>query len=276
MTANRPFKVAAVQMNTQDDKDRNVERALELIRSAASQGAQLVGLPENFNFLGSPDAQVEHAEAIDGPTVKCLADEARAHGIYICAGSILEVVEGRDKVYNTSVLLDPRGELVARYRKLHLFDINVEGQVDGNESATMLPGDEIVVARTDLAAVGMSICYDLRFPELYRSLALDGAEVILSPAAFTLYTGKDHWELLIRARAVENSVYMVAPDQFGKYPPGEHTFGNTMIVDPWGTVIARAADREMAVVAEVDLDWQSTVRKSVPSLRSRRPDVYKI
>ncbi|MEJ7757325.1 MAG: nitrilase-related carbon-nitrogen hydrolase [Nocardioidaceae bacterium] len=184
------------------------------------------------------------------------------------------MVDGEEKVYNTSVLLDPQGEQIARYRKIHLFDIEVAGQVQANESAIMAPGDEVVVARTDLASVGISICYDLRFPELYRSLTLNGAQIILSPAAFTLYTGKDHWELLVRARAVENAVYMVAPAQFGKHPPAEHSFGNTMIVDPWGAVIARASDRETAVVADVDLDWQSTVRRSLPSLGARRPDVY--
>jgi len=276
MTASRPFRVAALQMNTRDNKDENVERAVELIRSAALQGAELVALPENFNFLGPPSAQVDNAESIAGPTLSCLAIEARAHGVYVSAGSILEAVDGEDKLYNTSVLLSPRGEQIARYRKLHLFDIEVEGQVRSNESAIMAPGNEMVVARTELAALGLSICYDLRFPELYRSLTLSGAQVILCPAAFTLYTGKDHWELLVRARAVENSVYMVAPAQFGTYPPSDHSFGNTMIVDPWGTVIARAADRETAVVADVDLAWQSTVRSSVPSLRSRRPDVYKL
>jgi len=274
MTADRLFRVAAIQMNTRDEKHKNVERALELIRSAASRGAKLVALPENFNFLGSSAAQVDNAEPLDGPTLSCLADEARAHEIYISAGSILEAVDGEEKVYNTSVLLDPQGEQIARYRKIHLFDIEVAGQVQANESAIMAPGDEVVVARTDLASVGISICYDLRFPELYRSLTLNGAQIILSPAAFTLYTGKDHWELLVRARAVENAVYMVAPAQFGKHPPAEHSFGNTMIVDPWGAVIARASDRETAVVADVDLDWQSTVRRSLPSLGARRPDVY--
>ena len=274
MTANRSFRVAAVQMNTQDNKDKNVDRAVELIRSAAAQGAEFVALPENFNFLGPLSAQVDNAETIPGPTLSRLATEARAHGIYVAAGSILEAVDGKEKLYNTSALLGPQGEQIARYRKLHLFDIEVEGQVQANESAIMAPGDEMVVAHTSFAAIGMSICYDLRFPELYRSLTLSGAQIILSPAAFTLYTGKDHWELLIRARAVENSVYMVAPAQFGKYSPAEHSFGNTMIVDPWGTVIARAPDREMAVVADVDLAWQSTVRSSLPSLRSRRPDVY--
>ena len=272
----RPFRVAALQMNTQDDRDHNLERAVTLIGSAVSQGAELVALPENFNFLGPEEAQVAHAEPLSGPTLTAMADQARTHEIYLCAGSILETVEGQEKVFNTSVLFGPDGKQVARYRKVHLFDIEVEGQVQANESAIMAPGDEIVVAQTDLAAVGLSICYDLRFPELYRSLALQGAQVIAAPAAFTLYTGKDHWELLVRARAVENTVYLMAPAQFGRYPVAEHCFGNTMIVDPWGTVIARAADREVAVVADIDLAWQATVRTSVPSLRARRPEVYKL
>jgi len=276
MLADTSFRAAAVQMNTQDDKAHNLDRAVSLIGSAVSQGAQMVALPENFNYLGTPEAQVDNAETITGPSLTCMADQGRAHGIYLCAGSILEKVEGEEKLFNTSVLFGPDGDQVARYRKVHLFDIDVTGQVAANESAIMAPGNEIVVAETDLATLGMSICYDLRFPELYRSLALQGAQLIAAPAAFTLYTGKDHWELLVRARAVENTVYLVAPAQFGRYPDAEHSFGNTMIVDPWGTVVARAADREVAVVADVDLGWQATVRTAVPSLRSRRPDVYRL
>jgi len=261
-------------MNSQDDKDRNLETARQLIASAAARGAQIVALPENFNFLGAPEAQLANAEPVPGPTVQCLADEARRHGIHILGGSILEVVAGAEKVYNTSLLLDPEGEIIARYRKVHLFDIEVEGQVQANESAIMSPGDEIVTVETEHATVGLSICYDLRFPELYRTLALAGTQIGFAPAAFTLYTGKDHWEVLVRARAIENALYMVAPAQYGRYPPHEQCFGASLIVDPWGTVVARAADREMAIVGEIDLAWQATMRSAVPVLRCRRPDVY--
>jgi len=268
------FKAAAVQMNSRENKEQNIERALNLIGEAVQKGATLVALPENFNYLGPRAGKLEAAEPVPGPTIDRLAEEAARHGIYLLAGSIPERIEGSDRVYNTSVLLDRNGRQVAVYRKIHLFDIEVADQVSARESATVEAGSELVVAETELAQLGLTICYDLRFPELYRSLTLKGAQIILSPAAFTLYTGKDHWELLIRARAVENTVFMIAPAQIGPHEPDARTFGSAMIVDPWGTVIARAAETEMAVVAEVSLDRLRQVRESLPCLQHRRPDVY--
>jgi predicted amidohydrolase len=263
-------------MNSRGDKEANVERAVELIQEGVEKGADLVALPENFNFLGERENKLRNAESIPGPTTTRMAGEAKKHGLYILAGSIPERIKGADKVYNTSVLFDPNGEEIARYRKLHLFDIEVEGQVSAQESATVRGGDELVVAETELATLGLTICYDIRFPELYRSLTLKGAEVIFSPAAFTLYTGKDHWETILRTRAVENTVFMVAPAQIGVHPPGKRCFGSAMIVDPWGTVIARAAEREMAVVADIDLELLENVRTNLPSLQHRKPEVYEL
>lgn len=268
--------IGAVQMNSRDDKKANLERAVSLIAEGVEQGAELVALPENFNFLGPQEQEGENAEPIPGPTIRVLADEAQRHGIFILAGSILEGTEGTEKVYNTSVLLDPQGNEVARYRKMHLFDIEILGQLQATESATMLGGCELVTAETVFGTFGFSICYDLRFPELYRSLALLGARVIFTPAAFRLYTGKDHWEVLLRARAIENGVFMVAPAQIGARPPDVQSFGNAMIIDPWGTVVARAAEREMTVVATLDFSWQDKVRSAIPCLKQRRPNVYQL
>jgi len=262
-------------MNSGENKDANVDQALQLIQQAAGAGADLVALPEEFNFLGSPEDHLANAEAIPGPTINALAETARDRNIHVLAGSILESIPGSDKVYNTSVLLDPNGHAVARYRKIHLFDVVVEDQVHSQESATMDAGDEVVAVESELATLGLSICYDLRFPELYRSLALAGAEVVFSPAAFSLFTGKDHWELLVRTRAVENGYYMVAPAQRGS-SPGFQSFGSAMIVDPWGTVITRAPERDTVVVADIDVAEVRRVRASIPSLQHRRPDAYRL
>jgi predicted amidohydrolase len=263
-------------MNSREDKGKNLATAMALVAEAVASGAEFVALPENFIFLGPQDREIASAEPIPGLSTEPLAALARKHGIYLLAGSILECVAGEEKVYNTSVLFGPDGTEVARYRKVHLFDVEIPGRVHSLESATMLAGQSVVAADTSLGKVGLSICYDLRFPELYRSLALMGARVAFSPAAFRLYTGKDHWELLVRARAVENGIYMVAPAQFGRSLPDVHCYGDTMIVDPWGTVIARAAERETVVLAEIDYVWQDEVNRSLPSLGHRRPGVYEL
>lgn len=268
------FKIAAVQMNSREDKRHNLATAMRLVAEAASAGADIVALPENFVFLGPQEQEIPSAEPIPGPSTEALAALAREHGIYLLAGSILECVPSEERVYNTSALFAPDGSEVARYRKIHLFDVEIPGRVQSLESATMLAGEEVVSVDTSFGKIGLSICYDLRFPELYRRLALLDARLVFSPAAFRLYTGKDHWELLVRARAVENGVYMVAPAQFGASPPDVHCYGNAMIVDPWGTVLARAGERETVITAEIDFDWQDEVRSSLPSLLHRKPAVY--
>ena len=268
------LRVAAIQMSSGGDKAANVDVALELIDRAAARGARLVALPEVWTFLGEDDGARAAAETIPGPTIDRLADRARRHRIYIHGGSIIEQTPGDPRLSNTTVVLDPDGDIIARYRKIHLFDVILDGVATYRESALVSPGDEIVTVAIDGAQVGLAICYDLRFPELFRLLALRGAEVIVLPAAFTMTTGKDHWEVLIRARAIENGVFMIAPAQFGQYLPGKWCYGRSLIVDPWGTVIATAADGETVLAAELDLGRVQQVRRQVPSLANRQPDAY--
>lgn len=268
-----PLRLAVVQMNSGEDKAANLEQALRLIDEAAGKGANFVALPENFNFLGRGELVRANAEPIPGPTIEQLADRARRHGIWVHGGSIPERIPGEERYCNTSVVLDPAGRIVARYRKIHLFDVEAGGRVY-RESAAVAPGDEVVAFDSPWGRMGLCICYDLRFGELHRALALAGAQVIFQPAAFTLYTGKDHWEVLLRARAIENQVYVAAPAQIFQHPPGNACFGSAMIVDPWGTVIARAPERVGTVVAEIDFEWLREVRARLPALQHRRPDVY--
>jgi len=268
------FRMAACQMNSQADKTANLATAARLIDEAARQGAQMVGLPEMFNLLADDEAMAAGAEDEAGPTSQLLRDKARQHGITIHGGSIPTVIPGSDRIGNTTLVFDPTGAIIARYQKLHLFDIHIEGQKSYKESARVEPGTAMVTFETDHGNFGLTICYDIRFPELYRALTLAGARVIFHPAAFTLYTGKDHWETLIRARAIENQVYLVSPAQIGTHGNGKQCFGNSMIVDPWGTVLARAPERECVIVAEVDYATQDKVRAELPALKHRRVDVY--
>jgi deaminated glutathione amidase len=270
------FRIAAVQMNTQDDKEKNLQKAEALIDEAARLGAQLVALPEMFNILGPNEVVRAAREPIPGPTSDLLQRKAREHGIYIHGGSIPVAVDDSDKSWNTTLVYDPQGELIARYNKIHLFDIDVTGHVADNESSRFEAGQEMVTFETEHGQFGLTICYDIRFPELYRALTLAGARVIFQPAAFTLYTGKDHWETLIRARAIENQVYMVSPAQFGSHAPGKQCFGNAMIVDPWGTVLARAPERECVIFADIDYADQDKIRQGLPALHHRRPALYQM
>jgi predicted amidohydrolase len=213
------------------------------------------------------------AEPIPGETSELLGRLAARYGFWLVGGSYLEAVEGSERFYNTSIALSPEGEIVARYRKLHLFDVEVDGKVY-EESATVEPGAEVVVASLGRAAVGLSICYDLRFPELYRRLAHGGARLVTVPAAFTAETGKDHWEVLLRARAIENQVFVLAAAQCGSHPPANASYGNAMVVDPWGVVLARAGYREGVVVADLDFGEQERVRRTLPALQHRREDLF--
>jgi deaminated glutathione amidase len=204
-----------------------------------------------------------------------LSDRARRHGIYLHAGTFAEQVDGDDRVRNTAVVFDPEGEIIATYRKIHMFDVTLDGVASYQESATVAPGDEIVTFDLDGVTVGLATCYDLRFPEIFRILALRGAEVIVLPAAFTMMTGKDHWEVLIRARAIENQLYMVASAQFGPNLPGKWCYGRSMIVDPWGTVLATAPDLESVITAVVDRNHIQAIRRQIPSLANRQPNAYR-
>lgn len=265
---------AAVQMSSTPDKDENRETAERLIRTAAGSGARLVVLPELWSCHGLEKAYREAAEPVPGPTTEFLGGLARELGVHLLGGSILESVGASEKMYNTSTLFAPSGELTAVYRKVHLFDVKAPDR-EYLESASMAPGAESVTADAGEVRLGLSVCYDVRFPELYRALALDGAEALAVPAAFTLQTGKDHWELLLRARAVENQAYVIAPAQWGQKADGRWTYGRSMIVDPWGTVLATCPDRDGHALAELDLDYLRRFRAEFPSLANRRPEAYK-
>src|SRR5688500_8152250 len=261
------LRVGLVQINTQDDKDANLRRAEELVDAAVARGARFVVMPEYVSFLGPKEQHEAIAEPIPGPTTERFAAKAREHGIFLLGGSIHEQSDTPGMYYNTSVMFDPAGEIIATYRKIHLFDIDLTGNVTANESSTILPGNDIVTADVDGHTVGLSICYDLRYPELYRQLALEGVEILLVPAAFTTFTGKDHWHVLLRARAIENKTSVLAPGQFGAH--GENNsqcYGHSVIIDPWGTVIAESSDSEGVVVADLDFAYLQKIRKQLPSL----------
>lgn len=270
------MRVSVVQINSQSDKQANLRRAGALIDQAAAGGSRLVALPEYVAFLGPTADFPDVGEPIPGPTSEFFAGKAREHGIYLLSGSFHEQTDQPGKYYNTSLLIGPDGNILARYRKIHLFDIDISGNVSANESNSILPGDDLVTAEIDGHTAGLSICYDLRFPELYRLLALAGAEILFVPAAFTLFTGKDHWEVLLRTRAIENQAYVIAPGQIGKHDPNNaQCYGNSMIIDPWGTVIARASDREGIATADIDFDHLKSIRRQLPSLANRRPSAYR-
>ena len=269
------LRVAAVQLNSSRDKADNLERAERLVARAASTGADLVLLPEKWNAIGSTETLVAAAEPLQGgETVAAMAEWARRHGITLVGGSITEQREGREKLSNTCCVFDASGELVAVYRKIHMFDVDVGGQ-RYRESDAEEPGDETVVCEVEGWRLGLSVCYDLRFPELYRILAVEGAEVVTVPAAFTLYTGKDHWELLLRARAVENQCFVVAANEWGTIEGGKATYGRSMIVDPWGVVLASASDEDTVISSELERSLLERIRRELPSLSNRQPGAYR-
>ena len=271
------MRVAAVQLTSTAAFDRNLERADRLTRAAAADGAQLVVLPEKWSALGRGEAQVAGAQPIDGPAISWAREVARELGIELVAGSFSERVGAEERLRNTSVHIGADGELRATYRKVHMFDVVVEGTVY-RESEHEEPGDELVVSSTaDGVQLGLSICYDIRFPELYRILAIRGARVFTVPAAFTVPTTRDHWEILLRARAIEDQAFVVAANQIGEHdcgPPALRSGGRSMIVDPWGIVLARAADRECHIVADLDLEAQARIRRDLPALANRRASAY--
>jgi deaminated glutathione amidase len=272
------MRVAAIQLNSTGEVARNVETAERLVRGAAADGAELAVLPEKWNLLGDSAALLQGAEPLDGPTVSAARSWARELGIHLVAGSIAERSDDPDKSFNTSILIGPEGELEASYRKIHMFDVDVGG-VAYRESEHEEPGDEIVTAELGGAlegvTIGMSVCYDLRFPELYRILAVRGATVITVPSAFTLETGRDHWDVLLRARAIENQAFVVAANQIGEAPPHYRSYGRSAILDPWGVVLAQAPDEQCFITADLDLELQDRVRTMLPSLANRRPASYR-
>jgi predicted amidohydrolase len=268
------LKVALVQLDAGTDVETNLRTAVRLADEAAADGARLVALPEYLQYRGSDDGYRASARPIPGPFSDAFAAVAKARNIWILAGSLAEsdgAGSPNDRPYNTSVLIDPSGTIVARYRKIHLFDVDLEDGPSDRETERVSGGDRAVVADVDGVRLGLSICYDLRFPELYRTLAGAGAEVLAVPANFLERTGRDHWEVLLRARAIENGAYVIAPAQVGS-AAGVAAHGRSMVIDPWGTVIAQASDEVAIVHAELDLERVASIRRQIPVLANRRAD----
>ena len=269
--APRAVRAAVVQLCSTDDLEANLRAAAAAVADAASRGASLVALPENFAFLRREGEPVPCAQGLDGEIVGTLRELARKHGVVLLGGTFPER-RGDGRIHNTSVLVGPDGDLAAVYRKIHLFDVDLAEALGTSyrESAQVAPGDEIVVAETPWGGLGLSVCYDLRFPELYRELARRGARMLAVPSAFTRETGRDHWEILLRARAIENQAFVLAPAQWGAHSPARASHGRSMIVDPWGVILAQAPDRPCVVTADLDFEHQDRVRRGLPALRHRR------
>jgi deaminated glutathione amidase len=269
------FLAAVVQLTTTEDAKASLDRALASIDEAAGRGARLVVLPENVSYMGTEAEKRRLAEPVDGPTWQRLGDRAKQHGIWLVAGTLPET-SNTGRPYNTSVLFDPEGKRAAVYRKIHLFDIALGAGATHMESEHVEPGTSATLATTSLGKIGMTICYDLRFADLYRTYARAGAEILTVPAAFTVPTGRDHWEVLLRARAIENQCYVLAAGQVGQNTPTRATYGRSMIVDPWGTVLAVCPDRPGIATAEIDLSHLHQLRSKLPCLQHERPAAYRI
>jgi predicted amidohydrolase len=264
------MKAAVVQMTSVADVEHNLARAEHWIQSAVDAGAELIALPENLPFMReTDDGPHPAAEPLGGRVVEFLRAQAKRHGVVLAGGTVAEAIEGDPRVYNTAVVIDRDGQIRGVYRKIHLFDVDLPG-ASLRESATVAAGDEIVVADTAAGRLGLSVCYDVRFPELYRELTERGARVLLVPAAFTVPTGSDHWEILLRARAIENQAFVVASAQWGRHSAARRSYGRSMIVDPWGLVLACVPDGEGIAVADLDFAALERVRERLPALRHRR------
>jgi deaminated glutathione amidase len=268
--------VALLQTDPGPNKADNLERTFAMIDEAARAGADWVALPETFHCRGPAEVKLAMAETIPGPLTQALGEAARRHGIWLFAGSFNERSDDPKKTWNTGLVFDPTGAQVAVYRKIHLFDVVVDGQVTAQESARNRPGDRVASVDTPLGPVGLTICYDLRFPELFRALALRGAVVTMVPSNFTVPTGRDHWEVLLRARAIENGQYVVAAATIGNGggEGGFQAYGRSLVVDPWGTVVACAPDEVGITYARIDTDRVAKVRRQIPTLHHLRPDAY--
>jgi predicted amidohydrolase len=264
------MRVAVCQLNARDDRKANLAAAEALLERAAAARADLALLPEYVDYLGLA-AGMPEPEPVDGEVGQFFAGVARRLGIWVIAGSVHERGPDPARTWNTTLVFDRSGALAATYRKIHLYDVEIPGRVSYLESATVAPGDQPVVVDVEGLRVGLSICYDLRFPELYRQLATDGgAQLLMVPAAFMLHTGRDHWEVLLRARAIENQCFVAAAGQTGDHEPGRTCFGRSMVIDPWGTVLTQVPDGPGLAVADLDLDRLRTIRAELPSLANRR------
>ncbi len=266
------MRVALVQTTSTDDVTANLASASAGVEEAVARGAAFVALPENFAFLRREGGAIPCAQGLDGEIVGCLRSLARRLRVRILGGTFPEATENGERVYNTSVLLSPAGEIEAVYRKIHLFDVDLAASGGGvyRESDVVVAGDDVVVAHTPDAVIGLSVCYDLRFPELYRALAARGAQLLVVPSAFTRETGKDHWEVLLRARAIENQAFVLAPAQCGRHSETRASHGRSLIIDPWGLVLAQGGDRPCVVLADCDFSELARIRASLPALAHRR------
>ena len=263
--------VAAIQMTSGNDKIGNLNKAQKLLEKGVSTGAGILALPENFSFMGSADAEkLQNAEDPEGgPSLDFLKNFSKKHGVWLIGGSIPVKADG-GKVFNRTYVVGSDGEIAAHYDKIHLFDVQIPGGESHKESERVEAGKEVVTCKTPFGTVGLSICYDLRFTELFRLLAMKGANMVFVPSAFTKKTGEAHWEILLRARAIENQFYVIAPAQTGDHNSKRSTYGNSMIVDPWGKVLSRAGDEETVITAGIDDGYLSLVRRSIPCLDHRR------
>jgi len=269
------MRVSVCQMSCKADKAENTATALRLLGEAAARGSEVAVLPEYFDYMGPEEGMMANSEELGGPLSSALAARAKELGIWVVGGTI-RIRDGGERLSNTMIVYDPEGRRAAIYRKIHVFDVCIPGEVEFRESRMVRPGLDVVT--TDIAGVpsGLTICYDLRFPELFRLLALAGVKILYMPSAFTTFTGRDHWELLLRARAVENQCFVVAPNQFGNAIPGIPLYGRSMIIDPWGTVLACAPDGVGVITADLDLSYLEGVRRKLPSLQNRRTDIYNL
>lgn len=269
------FTVAVLQLDSQDDVQKNLDTVVSFIEEAAARGAKLITMPESMNYVGLDNAG--HAEEIPGgPTFQFMSEQAKKYGVWLHCGSIYEKNPNDPRPFNSTMVIDPRGNLAAKYHKIHPFDVVIPNGPVNRESERICPGDEIVTVDTgEVGHLGLSICYDMRFAEMYRIMALEGAQILLMPADFTMPTGKDHWETILRTRAIENGCYVVAPAQYGVKPKFQ-AYANSLVVDPWGNVIARASNHPQVITAEIDLDYLQQVRRQIFTLENRRPDVYSL
>ena len=267
-----PLWAATVQMTSTTDWESNLKRAQDYVLQAIDAGARLITLPENYGFLGRESEKLPHAQSVEeGPFLEPFRKLAQKHRVAILAGSIPETGPDAEHVYNTSVLIGTSGETLAAYRKIHLFDIDIPGEVSFQESSAVAGGSHAVVADFEGWKIGLTVCYDLRFPHLYQMLVDEGATILTVPAAFTLQTGKDHWEVLLRARAIENQCFVLAPDQFGHHSKGRASWGKSLIADPWGTLLALMPEREGFAMARLDPEDIRRVRRGLPCLEHRKP-----
>jgi predicted amidohydrolase len=268
------MRVAVIQLSSQDDLAGNLTRVRHWIAQAAAAGAELVTLPENFAFMGEEAHKRELAERLDGafpgPILSTLTEAAVANRVWVLGGGMPEKSDDPSRPYNTSVLVEPKGTVAATYRKVHLFDVSLPDGMSLRESAATMAGSAVVTAAVAGVRVGLSICYDVRFPEMYRKLVDEGARIVTVPSAFTLTTGKDHWHTLLRARAIENQVWLLAPAQHGRHPRGRQTYGKSLIIDPWGEVVAQCSEGEGMALARLDFEYQDRVRTSLPALLHRK------